>query len=141
MLKEELNGNIMIKQKVENWQEAIRVASKPLIEKNRINDEYVEAMIENIRKFGEYIIIAPNIAMPHSRPENGVNESCVALLKLNESVKFDSGEEVKLFFILGAKDNNSHINILTELMKIIDDDEKIKKIMNATTIKEIKDII
>lgn len=141
MLKEMLEENITIIPKVNNWQEAIRTAALPLLKKNLIKDSYIEAMIENVKKFGEYIIIAPNVAMPHSRPEDGVNESCIALLKLNEGVKFDNGEEVQLFFILGAKDNGSHINILTELMEIVDDEDKIDELSKAMEINEIKNLI
>lgn len=141
MLKEMLEENITIIPKVNNWQEAIRTAALPLLKKNLIKDSYIEAMIGNVKKFGEYIIIAPNVAMPHSRPEDGVNESCIALLKLNEGVKFDNGEEVQLFFILGAKDNGSHINILTELMEIVDDEDKIDELSKTMEINEIKNLI
>ena len=102
---------------------------------------YIDAMIGNIKKFGEYIIIAPNVAMPHSRPEDGVNENCLAMLKLNNGVKFDNGERVQLFFVLGAKDNNSHINTLTELMEVVDDEEKIEKLSRVSTIDEIINLI
>ena len=141
MLKDILADNITVLTKVESWQKAIEIAATPLLEKNKIKESYIQAMIGNIKKFGEYIIIAPNVAMPHSRPEDGVNESCLALLKLHEPVKFDNGEEVQLFFVLGAKDNNSHINTLTELMEIVDNEEKIEKLLKTNTIEEIKQII
>lgn len=141
MLKDILGNNITVLTKVESWQKAIEVASAPLLEKNKIKESYIQAMIGNIKKFGEYIIIAPNVAMPHSRPEDGVNESCLSLLKLHEPVKFDNGEEVQLFFVLGAKDNNSHINTLTELMDIVDDEEKIEELAKTKTVEEIKNLI
>lgn len=141
MLKEMLKGNITLLNSIDSWQEAIKVAAKPLLEKNKIQVNYIDAMIGNIKKFGEYIIIAPNVAMPHSRPEDGVNESCLALLKLDKGVAFDNGEEVQLFFILGAKDNNSHINTLTELMEVVDDEDKIEELSKTTTIEEIINLI
>ena len=141
MLKELLKGNITLLDTIENWQEAIKIAAKPLLEKNKIQVSYIDAMIGNIKKFGEYIIIAPNVAMPHSRPEDGVNENCLAMLKLNNGVKFDNGERVQLFFVLGAKDNNSHINTLTELMEVVDDEEKIEKLSRVSTIDEIINLI
>ncbi len=36
-------------------------------------------MIANVNKFGTYIVIAPKVAMPHSRPEDGVNKNCVSM--------------------------------------------------------------
>lgn len=141
MIKEMLNGNIEILDGAKDWKDAIKLASNPLIKAKKIEERYVDSMIENIKRFGEYIIMAPNIAMPHSRPENGVNESCLSLLKLNRGVEFESGEEVQLFLILGAKDNESHINILKELMNFFDDEEKIEKIAKASTVEEIKNLI
>ncbi|WP_300390525.1 PTS sugar transporter subunit IIA [Fusobacterium sp.] len=141
MLKDMLKENIRILDSVDNWQKAIEIAAKPLLEKNKIQLTYIDAMIKNIKKFGEYIIIAPNVAMPHSRPEDGVNENCLALLKLDKGVAFDNGEEVQIFFILGAKDNNSHINTLTELMEIVDDEEKIEELSKALTVDEIINLI
>lgn len=141
MIKEMLNGNIEILDGAKDWKDAIKLASNPLIKAKKIEERYVDSMIENIKRFGEYIIMAPNIAMPHSRPENGVNESCLSLLKLNRGVEFESGEEVQLFLILGAKDNESHINILKELMNFFDDEEKIGKIAKASTVEEIKNLI
>ena len=73
MLKDILADNITVLTKVESWQKAIEIAATPLLEKNKIKESYIQAMIGNIKKFGEYIIIAPNVAMPHSRPEDGVN--------------------------------------------------------------------
>lgn len=141
MLKEKLDGNIAIMHSVSSWQEAIKSAALPLLQKGKIEESYIEAMIENIKKFGEYIIVAPNVAMPHSRPEDGVNENCLSLLKLDEGVKFDNGEVVQLLFVLGAKDNSSHITILTELMEIMDDEERIEKLTKCTKVEEIKNII
>lgn len=34
-------------------------------------------MIENIKKMGFYIILTDNVAMPHARPEQGVNKNGV----------------------------------------------------------------
>lgn len=141
MIKEILGNNIIILEKINSWKEAIKVASEPLLKTNKIEERYIEAMIENIKKFGSYIIMADNVAMPHSRPENGVNENCLSLLKLNKGVKFDNGEEVQLFFILGSKDSNSHIDILKKLMEIFDDEEKIEKLSEAKTVNEIKSLI
>ncbi len=41
---------IQIQDKAENWQEAIRTASEPLLEKASITQEYIEAMIENVNE-------------------------------------------------------------------------------------------
>lgn len=145
MLRKELKNKINIIEKVENWEDAIRTAAKPLLEDFSINKSYIDAMINNIKKFGTYIVVAPKVAMPHSRPEDGVNKNCLALLKINNGVFFDENtdeeDKVYLIFILGAVDNSSHINTLTNLMDIIDDEEKIDALVKAKTVDEIINLI
>ena len=128
--------------RVQNWEEAVRVAAKPLTADMSVTNQYVEAMINNIKKFGTYIVVAPKVAMPHSRPEDGVNKNCLALLKINEGVFFgDEDEKVYLIFVLGAVDSNSHIETLTQLMDVIDDEEKIDALAEAESVNEILEII
>lgn len=142
MLEKILKGRVGVIDKVKDWEEAIKIASKPLIDDMSITSKYVDAMINNIKKYGTYIIVAPKVAMPHSRPEDGVNKNALALLKINEGVIFDEEEEkINLIFILGAVDNSSHIETLTELMNILDDEEKIEKLIKAKSINEIMESI
>lgn len=144
MLKKSLENRVNIVDRVKDWEDAIRVAAKPLTADKSVAVSYIDAMINNVKKFGTYIVVAPKVAMPHSRPEDGVNKNCLALLKINEGVIFGGGEEeekVYLIFVLGAVDNNSHINTLTELMDIIDDEEKVDALSEAETISEIMDLI
>jgi PTS system ascorbate-specific IIA component len=49
-----------------NWEEAIKVSSKGLLELGFIEESYVDSMIDSVKEFGPYIVIAPNIAMPHA---------------------------------------------------------------------------
>ena len=55
MLEEILDGNIQTVDFVKDWEESIKIASKPLLEKNIIEKKYVEAMIESIKKFAKLI--------------------------------------------------------------------------------------
>ena len=67
MLWESLDGNIQLEEKIENWEESIRIASKPLLEKNVIEERYIKAMIENIKKLGFFVVLREYLAMPHAR--------------------------------------------------------------------------
>ncbi|MDY2980955.1 MAG: PTS sugar transporter subunit IIA [Fusobacterium sp.] len=145
MLKKILENKISIVDNVKDWQEAIKIAASPLVADGSIEERYIEAMIENIKKFGKYIVVAPKVAMPHSRPEDGVNKNCLALLKINEGVVFgeETNEEEKVYFIfiLGAIDNGSHIETLMKLMDVIDDEEKIDAMTKVSSVKELMELI
>ena len=137
MLKNSLVGNITLKEKVPDWKQAIRIAAQKLLEKEYIEDKYIGKMIENIEKLGPYIILSDDVAMPHSRPEDGVKKTGISLLKINEGVDFGENSSIRLIFILAAKDSNSHIDMITELVNMLQDDEKLNKVLNSKTENEI----
>ncbi|EHO78819.1 PTS sugar transporter subunit IIA [Fusobacterium ulcerans] len=142
MLKNAVKGRVNIVENVNDWKEAITLAAKPLVEDGSVENSYIDAMIANVNKFGTYIVIAPKVAMPHSRPEDGVNKNCVSLLKVNEGVLFEGEEErIYVFFVLGAVNSDSHIETLMELMELIEDEEKIDEIIEAGNVQEIMDLI
>ena len=141
MLKDFLKGNITLKERVVDWQEAVKIAAQKLLEKGNIEENYIEKMIGNINKLGPYIVLADDVAMPHSRPEDGVNKTGISLLKLNEGVSFGEETSVRLIFILAAQDSNSHIEMITELVDMLQDEEKLFNILQSKTDDEIIKIL
>lgn len=130
-----------------DWAEAIRYASKPLIENEYITEKYVDAMIENVKKIGAYIVLAPKVAIPHARPDNGVNKLGISLLHLKHPVDFNMGGEndedrqVQLIFILAAIDNKAHLTALKQLSQILEDEDNIQKLIDAENKDEIYSLI
>lgn len=141
-MKKILNGHIQVIENAENWEKAIETAAQPLIKNGKIKYGYVENIIKNIKELGPYIILLPGVAMPHARPDENVMESSLSLLKINKGVSFsEDTEDVKLMFVLAAKDSNSHIEIIEQLTELLGDDEKIEKLMNAETVEEVENLI
>lgn len=123
----------------ENWQEAIRKGAELLIQANKVQPTYVEAMITNIEKLGPYIIIAPQVAMPHARPEDGVREIGISITLLDSPVSFgeDEAQQVKLIICLAATDQTTHIEVLKSIAEVISDVDKLKRMMEANSAEEI----
>lgn len=140
MLAKYFKNNISIEDSVENWEVSIEKASIPLLNKGYITNEYIEKMKDLIKKLGFFVVLTDYIAMPHARPEFGVNNTSLSLLKLNNPVQFGDNE-IYLIFILAAKNNDEHIELLTKLSDLLQDDNKIKEIIKAKTIEEIEKII
>lgn len=143
MLEKNIREKVVVIDKIENWENAIKLAAKPLLLDNSITENYVRAMVNNVKKFGAYIVINDVLALAHSRPEDGVNRNCLSLLKVNEGVVFDEALEsrVYLIFVLGAVNNSSHMDILLKLMEIIDNESLIKKLTEAVSINEITELL
>ena len=140
MLWESLGENIQVETKVDNWEESIKIASKPMIEKKIIEERYVEAMIKNIKKLGFFVVLREYLAMPHARPEEGAMETGISFLKVNNPVKYGN-EDVYLIFVLASKDMESHTSILMELAELFQDDEVIERLIKTDTLDEIKERI
>lgn len=140
MIKELLKSNIQILPQVDSWEEAIKITSSPLLEKGYIEPRYIDTMISKVNELGFYIVLSEDVAMPHSRPEDGVLKMGMAMLKLDKPVKFGNND-IQIVITLAAKDNESHIDALTNLVELLNDDEKIKKIKLAKTNQEILEII
>jgi ascorbate PTS system EIIA or EIIAB component len=130
--------NIRIIEEVADWKQAIEEAVAPLIENGYVESRYVDSIIANTEKFGPYYVIAPNIALPHARPEQGVLKKQLGVLLLRHPIKFSKdGFDVRLLITLAASDSDSHLQTLAKLSDILGDDDLIGKILGATGVEEI----
>ena len=91
----------------EKWEDAVEAACKPLIEEGVIEEEYVNSIVSSIKNFGPYIVIAPNISIPHAQEGKGVNETAICFMRTEEPVHFsdDPEHDARLFFVLASTDN------------------------------------
>lgn len=69
------DATITLRQSVEEWPQALEVCARPLLEAGVIAPEYVTAIVEQHAKLGPYYVLAPGLAMPHARPEEGPEAS------------------------------------------------------------------
>lgn len=142
MLKEILTIDmVQFKAEVTDWEEAICLAAAPLLANKSIEETYVTKMIANVKEFGPYIMLMPQIAMPHARPEDGVNVMGISLLITEKSVAFDAKREANVFFILAAKDSNSHLALLTEIAGVLSIQENVDALVSAKSYSVIENII
>ncbi|MWN32301.1 PTS mannitol transporter subunit IIA [Gilliamella sp. Pra-s65] len=128
---------------VGNWKEAIQLCAAPLLKNNTITPNYINSIIELHESIGPYYVLAPGIAMPHARPEQGVNQLSLSMLLVKQGVKFNSQENdpVYLITLLAANDNTSHIEILTQLAALFGEASDIQKIFKAQTSAQILSVI
>ena len=131
--------------KVNDWQTAVRIASKPLLEQGYIEESYVEAIISSVNEIGPYIVLAPKVAVPHASPDAGVHRLGISLLQLKEPVNFgledDEDKNVQLIFVLATVNSTAHLKALQQLALILDDDEVIENLIKAEMPEEILGLI
>ncbi|MBM6606693.1 PTS sugar transporter subunit IIA [Enterobacteriaceae bacterium RIT814] len=134
---------IQLQDSVENWPQALEICARPLLEMNVIAPEYITAIVEQHQKLGPYYVLAPGLAMPHARPEEGAKGLGLSLLKLKEGISFGAGEfdPVDVIVMLAAPDKHSHIEMISALAELFSSDEDMAQLHVATTREEIKAII
>lgn len=133
---------INVREKVDSWEMAIREAAQPLLNQGYFNASYVDAMIESVYKYGPYIVVAPDIAIAHARPNGHVHKVGISLLKLREPIDF--GQEshfARLIFVLSAVDNHSHIEVLQDLAKVLSDTHTVQQLIQSQHVDEMTTII
>ncbi|QAS51520.1 BglG family transcription antiterminator [Halobacillus litoralis] len=131
--------HISLEKSVQSWEEAIRIASMPLVSKGYVEEHYVEAMIQQNRD--PYIVIAPHLAIPHAAPENGVNKVGMSLLKIEEGVTFTEEETVHIIVVIAAVDKRKHMHALMQLMNLAGSEEDRNRIIESRNSREIEALI
>ncbi len=124
---------------VNSWEEAIRVASQPLLQQEAIKEAYIDRMIESIDKHGPYIILADGFALPHASNFGDVNELSLSLLRLEEEIDF-LGHPVKTVMVLATVDKHSHIRALTALAELLYDPKHLE-VFTSKSVEEILELI
>ncbi|WP_407654215.1 BglG family transcription antiterminator [Anaerococcus porci] len=135
--------NIVLDICPKNWKDSIKMASQILLDKKYINEEYINEMIENIEKYGPYIVISENFALPHGNISENVIKTSLSLARLKKPVNFGSPrfDPIKYVCILAVDENKDHLKALFELINLL----KVKEFKNslelARTSKEMKKTI
>ncbi|MCF6409503.1 BglG family transcription antiterminator [Pseudalkalibacillus salsuginis] len=134
---------IQLEDHVADWEESIRLAAQPLVDLDSIRTGYVDAMIENVKELGPYIVIAPRIAIPHARPEAGVERLGMSLLRLKEPVHFSSQtkHQAQLIIVLAAIDNQTHLTALAQLTELLSNEQNVDRLILSEDRKSVVELI
>ena len=120
----------------DDWRDAVRAACAPLLADGTIEKEYPEIIIEKVEELGPYIVIAPNICIPHAERGRGVNDMAMCFMKTEKPVSFDPNDpdkDARIFVVLAATDDEVHLNNLMQLSETLSDEEIVDKLLQART--------
>lgn len=124
----------------ESYQDAIRLAAKPLLDDGYITEQYIEDMLQALKDYGPYIVLADEFAMPHARPSEAVKQTGLSLLVVKNGVDL-MDNHVKLFIVLAAKDNNDHTEMLGSLAEFLMEKQNIKDVVSSDSVDSIQTIL
>ena len=127
----------------DNWQEAVRAAGNLLVQSGKVEPRYVDGMIRMVEEIGPYIVIAPGVALPHARPEDGVKAACMSLVTLRPPVPFgnETNDPVELVVAFGSPDSKGHMEALAELARLLENDSALNRLKKAASARDVMAVI
>lgn len=135
-------NSILLNQEAVDWKEAIAIACRPLVNSGAIESRYIDSIIESTNKYGPYYLLMDGMAMPHSRPEDGVIRNAFSLVTFKNGVKFPDGKFAQVFVVLAATSSEIHTSVaIPQIVAIFDSENIIDRFLNCKDKKEVFDII
>ncbi len=126
-----------------SWQAAVELCGGLLVESGVAEERYVPAMIRTVEELGPYVVIAPGVAIPHARPENGAIKPGISLVILREPVEFGSEENdpVDLLFGFATTGSDAHVELIRALADFIGEQENLERLRRVRTEEEARDVL
>ena len=132
--------NVSFHYPAETWEDVIRHGGQLMVDAGFTDPTYTEAMIDVVRDMGPYIVLAPGLAMPHARPEMGAKQVGTALVTLEKPIDFGSPENdpVSVAVFLCAPNKEEHIQLLTDIATLFEDEEFLDAAVNFESIEDVE---
>ncbi|WP_428909923.1 PTS sugar transporter subunit IIA [Niallia sp. Krafla_26] len=133
--------------KATHYQEVIETLGNQLNEAGYVKDSYVDAVLERESVLPTGLKTGSlNVAIPHTDMQH-VNETVMAVATLDQPVKFNLMEDpsqeadVDIVFLLGVTKPKEQTELLSALMSIFKDKERLEKIKEAKTESDCERIL
>jgi mannitol/fructose-specific phosphotransferase system IIA component (Ntr-type) len=137
------HGSVLVGVEPGDWREAVEASGKLLVSVGAAEEGYVAAMVRTTEELGPYAVIAPGVAIPHARPEDGAVRVGLSLAVLSEPVEFGSKENdpVDLVFGFSTTDADAHVELLQALADFIEKPENTEALRSASTVEEVLRVV
>lgn len=135
---------IAVQADVADWKAAVKVGTDLLVAGGTIEPRYYDAIVAQTEELGPYYLLAPGLAMPHGRPEEGVLENSFALVTLATPVNFGDpdNDPIEILITLAATDaKTQNEEAIVQVVTIFDDDSVVEQLRSATTVDAVRAIL
>lgn len=129
--------------KTVDWEDAVRKAGKLLVDDEAIEARFIDAMIQVAKDLGPYIVVAPGIALPHARPEDGVKKGSIGIMTLDPPIPFGNERNDPVFLVvtLAAIDNEQHVTGLAQMAAVLGEEDLVERLHATKDKDEILEIM
>lgn len=134
---------IQLNVEAKDWEDAIHKAAQPLVDHQKVTEEYPKRIIEIAKETGPYIVIAPHVALPHASSKDGVLADAIGLTILKEPVKFGNkdNDPVKYLFTLSSVKPDGHLDQMTKLVKVLQKKDLYQRLNQAQSSAQVDAIV
>ncbi|SIQ12649.1 PTS system, ascorbate-specific IIA component [Alkalispirochaeta americana] len=129
---------IAVRQATSDWEAAVRLGGEMMKSAGLVEQSYIDAMVDNHKKIGPYYVLAPGIAMPHAKPEEGVRKTGYAVVTLAQPVSFGDPENdpVDLLIFAGAISREDHNEeVVPQVAELCDSESYVARLRGAPTVE------
>jgi galactitol PTS system EIIA component len=133
--------------KLNHSHEALKALAQVLQNEGYVKDTYYEALVEREENFATGLPGGEiNVAIPHADPIH-VNNNAIAVGICQSPVDFkmmgnhDETLGVEIIFMLALKDGHAHINVLSQLMGVLQDEALLLKLKSIRSQSELLKVL
>lgn len=123
-----------------SWQEAVHVASQPLIDNSIISPSYIDAIINATLKHGPYMMLEHGYMLAHATNHDGVNQLGLSFLKLKHAVFYEN-RKIDKILVLAPVDQHQHLSVMKDILRILSDDMLPQRLDRASCEVEVYQIL
>lgn len=138
------NHSIRLQAEAETWQEAVKIGVDLLVAADVVEPRYYQAILDGVAQHGPYFVIAPGLAMPHGRPEEGVKKTGFALVTLKKPLIFnhEDNDPVDILITMAAVDATTHQEVgIMQIVNLFDDEANFDRLRACRSEQEVLDLI
>lgn len=128
-------SKIMIKQEKITWEQGILQAADILEKKGCVGSDYGKKAVENVKEYGDYIIISKGIALAHAgKKEAHVYKDGLSLVMCPEGIEFTEGNIVYLVFCFAVAEEKDYLKLFQEIIALGKTQKKMNDILQQKNV-------
>ena len=127
---------IELRASLSSQEEAIRRAGTLLVENGHVEERYIDSMFEREKSVSTFMGNA--VAIPHGTGDSKqwVTRSGLSVITVPEGVEYGDGNVAKLVIGIAGK-GDEHLEILSKIATVCDDEDNVNEIVRAETKEEL----
>lgn len=138
-----MEEGISLNVSAKSWEDAVRISGQLLYQTGMVRESYIEAMVDNIRENGDYVVIYPDLAIPHAEAWKGAVREGISFVRLKQPVLFLDHKDKAVTYVIGLSviSADSINDILYNLVKMFSNEEFKAKMDAIQTEKEMYELM